>query len=180
MSTGDSGYCCLAGIMKSTVEEVYDYVDLVRLHREDVDQNRGPLNAIMLRLLAVIWNKSRKSEVTGVDLSEQIIFTDISKLWDDIPKDKVVQWPIRPSTLLDSVYRALNNNYALVVAIDEKGNNIDFNNLDHMVMIIGLADTPDGKTTLTLSCSIHGVWKCDADEFLSKHGGFDVIPFLVA
>lgn len=175
MPIGDSGYCCLASIMNTSVEEAYHYVDLVRLHRNDVDQHRGPLTPILLRILAIVWNKTKLSKDLDADLSEQIIFTEISKLWDDIPKEEV-QWPINPT---NNIYRALKNNYALMTMIDKDGKNKGFSNLKHAVLITGLNDTEDGKTMLTVSCSIHGTWQCSSDEFLSDYGGFDIVPFLV-
>lgn len=184
LAGGDCAYCCLSGIMNTTVLEAYEYVDKLRLTSDAMEKERRSLSNICMRKIAEVWNKSQTSQVTP-KLDAKELCHDI---WECKQPWGAPSWEMS-HVWAKKVYEILKNDYTLMASIDFEGRGPRFKDREtnHAVLIIGLKDVmrriDDNcsaiDTILTISCSVRGIWTCEISEFLFKYGGFNSVPFIL-
>jgi hypothetical protein len=185
LSGGDCAYCCLSGIMNTTVLEAYEYVDRYRLiSNGTMEKERRSLSNSCMRKLAEVWNKSQTSQVTPKLDAKELC----GNIWECKQPWGAPSWEMTGSWS-DKVYEILKKDYTLMASIDFEGRGPRFKDREtnHAVLIIGLKDVmrriDDNcsaiDTILTISCSVRGMWTCEVSEFLFKYGGFNSVPFIL-
>jgi hypothetical protein len=181
---GDCGYCCLAGIMNSSVNEAYEYVDKIRPTRTDMSKTRDAMSNLTMRAIADVWNTSQTTlKLEGLDARKLCV-----DIWECKQSWGTPSWEMS-NVWANKIYEILKNDYALMASIDFRGRGPRFKDreTDHAVLIIGLKDIKTRineiavriDIIITISCSVRGIWECEVDEFLFKYGGFNAIPFIL-